>query len=176
MTDRFDLVPKSQLPARGTVNARLDPKVRAKIRRDAGDRAQLSWDASLDPAEMLRALLEEQPDPSIILPAAKFMETANTLFGQRGTRVHPAVWTQTMRTVAKLILKGNFGTATIFLRHACTGAGLARDPDEAYGAMTSVVREFFPSAPETWTGPRVTTERARLLEGDEQKMLEMGEG
>ena len=180
MIESFDLVPhkpnrmtEAAQRLQATIGVRLDPKVRAQVRRDAGDADQLAWDDSLDPAEMLKALLQQEPDPSIILPAAKFMDTANKLFGTHGQRIDPLIWTRSMQTIAKLILKGNFHTAVIFLRHACTGAGLARDPDGAYAAMTSVVREFFPNAPATWRWRGAVTPERRRLAGDEGQIPEL---
>jgi hypothetical protein len=150
----FDMIPTPKLPEPAG-NPPLDPTVKAKLRRDAGDEQQLAWDASLDPAEMLRALAVYHRDPAVLLPPAKMIEVASRLFRERGRSVDPLIWTQTMRTAALQVTRGNFAGASLWLRHAVTGAGLARDPDAAYQMMADMVREFFPEAPGSFGAIRV---------------------
>lgn len=146
-------------------NAPLDPQVRAQARRDRGDQAQIAWDVSTNPANMLQALFDDEPDPAILLPPARFIEYATKRFGERGKRVDPVIWNQTMRTSAKMVLRGDFNSATVWMRHAYTGAGLALTPDEAYSEMCGMVRHFFPCAPRAW----LRQEWGRV---DERKVLE----
>lgn len=175
-----DLPDKIHLPATrcdvGRVedsNAPLDPKVLAQIRREEGDQAQLTWDVSVNPAAMLKALFKDEPSPAILLPPVRFIEFATKRFEERGRRVDPLIWRQTMMTSAKMVLRGQFNTAAVWLRHAYTGAGLALTPQEAYGEMASMVRHFFPCAPRGWTDVGKVNEK-KVLEDRRDETKEYG--
>jgi len=142
--------------------APLDPEVRARIRREAGDTVQHSWDVSVNPGAMLKALMVAEPDPAVLLPPAKFIERATQRFEAHGHTVDPTVWRQTMRTSAKMLMRADFAGAITWLRHAYTGAGLALTPEAAYHEMADLVRGFFPCAPEHWRGSLVNECRAIL--------------
>lgn len=130
--------------------APLDPKVLAQQRRDAGDEQQLAWDKATNPAAMMRALLAHQPDPAVLLPAARFIEYATHRFRERGILVSPTIWDKTMHTSARMLGSGDFNGACVWLQHAYTGAGLAISVEHAHREMCGMVRYFFPVAPPDW--------------------------
>jgi hypothetical protein len=130
--------------------APLDPKVLAQQRREDGNASQLAWDASVDPAGMLRALLEYDPDPAVLLPPARFIEEATRRFTQHGKQVDPTIWNKTMMCCARMLGRADFSGAATFLRHAYTGAGLTLSAQAAYVEMADMVRHFFPVAPQGW--------------------------
>lgn len=140
------------VPASGDLaqpgTAPLDPKVRAQIRREDGDQAQLQWDATTNAPGMLQALLDERgADPAILIPPAKFMETANKLLIDRGGQLDPAIMTGVLRTCSRKLVQGRFGEMCLFLRHAWGGINVKGTSDEL---MADLVRELFPVAPSTW--------------------------
>lgn len=128
----------------------LDPRELAKARREDEHPGQLDWDQTRLAARMLSALVAERgADPAILLPPAKFMATATRLLEERGGELDPQILTGTLRSMARQIAKGSFGEACFFLRHAWGGIRAEGTSDEM---MASLVREFFPVAPEGW-GP-----------------------
>ena len=128
-----------------TGGAPLDPQVRAELLREKGDEEQLAWDQCTDPAHMLTALAHAGEIGSLI-PIARFMEVATATFQKHGGQVDPMIFHQVMRTVAKMLGRGKFHDAVVWLRHAW--GGVRNRGVDSTQFILDVVRDMYPCRPE----------------------------